>query len=394
MSSQQEDKKKAHHRYLMAQKRFFDSSKILQQNKDSIKEFMEEKFLELGTEPNWETYRVKYSSYKKICEDFFPDKVLLDLTHEDIKEFRSKFQTNEFKQQNGLNYSAGYKEKLINNLNEYFKEMLTKKQYDDKVFTLRGQKNILSIKYKRDHSIKDQVYFTYTEIKKLIDNIDDIRYKFYFAAGFDGGFRINEFRNIKKKHTIFEKQENYQYLRTNVYYSTKTGEYRPVDLSMFMPIYKAYFEYLLQNYQKLYGEPFSEESRIFTLTEQVTNRRIKKYVKDILQREDFNQFHNHSLRHSSATHYANYVDIGETEFYWRFGWSLQSDEAKTYTKQIKARKSDIIKKVYSSSVNLETQDLRKEIEEMKQQQLEDKQNIQQLQNDLNYVLERFKSLKF
>ncbi len=140
---------------------------------------------------------------------------------------------------------------------------------------------------------------------------------------------------------------------------------------------------------------YSRNSYIINKSPKYFNLQIKKALINILgfDEEFASLFHNHSLRHSSASYYAVYVAEREADIYRRYGWSFGSDEAREYVQLMYSNDEKEEQQFRKSAVYEETKQYQQEIKDIKQNQISDKQKIEQLERDLSFVLDKLNKIQ-
>lgn len=364
---------------------FENSQKISQHNKDLVNRFIINVTQNRRNRSSYPfSYNgMRYTILKKICEDIFPNRNLDELTNHDIENFSIDLETDKIQNttlKNPKPYSLGYKEQICKVFNSFFQYHFgrQKQKYEDLMLNQFGKKilNITSEKY------QEKAILSYNEIKELIESTKGTKHAYYYACLFDGGFRIEEFLNVRYKDIIRQEGEKQDYYIFNITKGTKTSKPRKVSLYIFPEIIREYLEELQENYRKQNKE-ISPEDYIFSISPQVCNRNIKRHIQTILKRHDYESFKNHSLRHSSATYYALNVAEREADIYSRYGWAFGSSEAREYIQLLQSshgREEGLFRK---ANIYEETQQYKEEIKEIKKRQLSDKEIISELQKEIN-----------
>jgi integrase len=371
-------------------KKSFDKSKnITEHNKKLVHRYIKTATQNRKkTENSPHSYNsLRYTIMKKILEDVWNNKDLETITHQDIEQFEEDLSLNKIKNTNSTipkPYANSYKSKFGKIITEYFKYYFgrDKTSFDNLILNDFGNK-ILTVTCEK---FKEKKILNYNEVSKIVKETSKISDAFYFACLFDGGFRIEEFLNITYEDITLKAGTKQDYFIFKVKVGTKTGKPRQVPLYSYTELVKRYLETLEDK-----GE-IKPNTRLFPFTPQYCNKLIKKVVYDVLGREDFKQFHNHNLRHSSATHYALNVAKREASIYTRFGWVFGSPEAREYIQIMQARDEEDEKQFRETNIYEETKHFKEEINLLKDENKEIKKLYRTQEDKLLDVMVKQKEL--
>lgn len=306
---------------------------------------------------------MRYTLMKKLCEEIFIGKNLDELTQEDLMEFEENLQTDKIK--NTANkvakkYSQSYKSKFGKIIMEFYKYLYgrDKESYNNLVLNQFGNK-ILTTAYER---FKKKPILYYDDVRRIIKKTDKILIAVYFAVMFDGGPRIEAFLNTKFSDIIEKEGEQQNYFVFSFPTFSKHKKGATIPLYLFYPTIKEYIE------QEKSKKDFNPNNYFFPKSAQWCNKMFKKAVKDYLGEWangfHYKDFHNHSGRHSSATHYALNVAKRESAIYQRYGWAFGSEEAREYIQLIAAKDSEEEKLFRKSAVAEETRGYKDQLKQL------------------------------
>lgn len=162
-------------------------------------------------------------------------------------------------------------------------------------------------------------HLTRSEIERMAEAAG-IRFQAHIMMLFDGGFRAEEYGNLRWKDIT--KPEGKEYFQANIRKETsKTKKNRKVSLWLATDSLIAYKNYMREKQ----GEEFSEDNYLYTGEYQSLLRQIKRLGKKALNKK----VTPHMLRHSSATYYANVIKTYQN-FCYRYGWTLKSSTPERY----------------------------------------------------------------
>lgn len=374
-----------------SKKNFCESKLISEHNKKLVEKYISSVTLYRSNKSTlpYSMNSNRYNILKKVLETIWKDKKLDEIDYKDVEDLACAFDNNEIQNENnGMKkpYSLGYKQQFCKIINSFFINYYGRdKSKADNIILNEVGKKILNINPKK---YSEKPTLSYEETKKLVENSPKIKTAYYFATLFGGGFRIEEFLNIRFKDIEKQKGEKQEFYTFHVTQGTKTGKTRRVNIFLFTEIIKEYLTELKND------ENYNEDNFVFKGSQQSCNKLIKKALKDKLHysEEKAKTYHNHSMRHSSATYYATNISKNDTDLYKRFGWSYGSDEAKEYVMMIEASQGDEEKSFRKSNIHEETKIHEeklnfqsKEIDELKRQNKDTIELFDNLKNELEYI---------
>lgn len=283
------------------------------------------------------------------------NKPLDKVTREDIEIFLNKLNRNEYKKLNGDNYSGTSK----SDIKKFMKLFWRYLKGNDEVYP----KEVAWIKSKISKEEKPipKEIISISEVQKLSSRAPTLEYKAIILILFDSGFRIDEFLSITKKDLTWEEYEGNQkcfWIKCN---RSKTNT-RKVPIPLFTEEIKNFAN-------SSYYQELKEEDLLFRKEYDAIRMYLKKLSLKVLNKE----LTPHNFRHSSATYYARALDGDMIALCNRYGWSLSSDEAKTYIRMSGTYERQTAKKVYNNKTTELEEDvklLKSLIEEYKQAVIE------------------------
>mgnify|MGYP006280511247 CR=1 FL=1 len=159
-----------------------------------------------------------------------------------------------------------------------------------------------------------------SEIERMIETATALRIKTALMMLFDGGFRAEEFANLRWEDV--KKPEGKSYYRAHVRRETsKTKKERYVSLWLSTDLINSYKNAMIEKAEGL----FSESDFMFPISYPALSKTIKRLGKEALRKH----ITAHTMRHSSATYYASIIKTYQ-QFCSRYGWALKSGIAQRY----------------------------------------------------------------
>ena len=227
-----------------------------------------------------------------------------------------------------------------------------------------------------------KIFLTRSEVEKMVLSASALRVKTYIMALFDGGFRAEEFANLRWVDVA--KPEDRGYYKAHVRKETsKTKKERWVSLWLATDL----IDNFKNSEKQRLGDNFDENNFIFETNYHTMLETIKDNAKKVLNKD----ISLHTMRHSSATYYASIIKT-YAQFCSRYGWNLKSGTAQRYFHAVdddeiagQTKDHEIAKfKTEFEKTKLENKIINKEIEKQKEQleelqkQIEDKDKKDEL----------------
>jgi len=311
--------------------------------------------------------RSKYMYNLKPLARFFPKKSLKALTKKDIESFVRALEENKIKTINrNTNYStktkSDIKKTMIILLRWLFGEGNKYHEMTYWIDTRWVQKDVPSLE---EH-----------QIKKILDNCTTMQQKVLLTCLFDGGFRIEEFLNVRNSDVrLVESEVPYYKIMLRGQFSKTKGR----DVSMFWS--ESYD--VIKSWIATKGANQNPDEAFFDIGYKRCQEILKELGKKINVR-----LHAHLLRHCSATHYAN-KGINEFQLNKRYGWSSGSDMGRKYVDSSKIDEKQQVKEYEDTKLTELRNSLRKQEEESRIRRDE----IEILKNDNMKFEKMFEELK-
>ena len=232
------------------------------------------------------------------------------ITEKEWETFYTSLQDDKIKKVNGLSYSKFTKEDWIKAIKKYLGWKLGK---DNKDFTKRVGW------MKKERCKSDKRAITLEQCNKIVAKEQNIRNKALFMTLFDSGMRIEELLNVRLHDLEVVKKENTK----GEYYMVKIRISKTKTRNISLPLCTD----ILTKWIKKHPQNNDKNAFLFPLEYDNVRKIIRVMSKQII---DFN-LSPHSLRHASVTFYVQKFGLRDIAgFYYRFGWSFGSPEAKPY----------------------------------------------------------------
>lgn len=239
---------------------------------------------------------------KKMDSEWFK-KPFRKITQQDMEKFIVELQNNRIMSVKEKPYSEESKGTIKKFIKKFYKWLYGNNSYPEIVDWIDT-----SVKRAEINALLRE------EVERLVERASSLRDKAVIMLLFDGGFRIEEFLNIKIGDVI--RKDDYFMMRIRI---SKT---RPRTISV--PLCTKYLEEWLQMRKKEVKEEDISESFLFDLTYSNVAHIILRLGKKVLGK----RVTPHILRHSSCTYYANL--LGRYQLCYRYGWSMSSDSPDRY----------------------------------------------------------------
>ncbi len=284
----------------------------------------------------------KYIHNLKPFLRFFPKKSFKKLTAKDIESFIHALEKNEVK---SVSRNTPYSSKTKSDIKKTVVILL-------RWLLGEGNKKLYEMTYWIDtrHERKDVLAFEEHDVKKLLDLSKTMQEKVLVACLFDGGFRIEEFLNIRNSDVRrVEATAPYYKMMVRTQFSKTKGR----DVSMF---WSNSYE-IIRSWLTSKKESMGPEDPFFDMSYRQCQNILHELGKKVSLK-----LHAHLFRHSSATHYAN-KGLNEFQLNKRFGWGTGSDMGRRYVDSSKLDEKPQIKEYEENKLGDITNQLRKQQED-------------------------------
>ncbi|MEZ5357213.1 MAG: site-specific integrase [Candidatus Zixiibacteriota bacterium] len=163
--------------------------------------------------------------------------------------------------------------------------------------------------------IKEIPALSRKEIEKMIDHTPSVRNKALIMVLFDSGARVEELLNVRlKKEHLFWKDSLDCYMVRLEFSKTK-----PRTISL--PLSTKY----IKNWLEVHPGKNNSQSQLFPMAYPNLKMTISRIAKRVLNKK----VTPHTLRHSSATYYANKLK-NHYKLCYRYGWTMASNMVNRY----------------------------------------------------------------
>ncbi len=274
----------------------------------------------------------------------------------ELEEFINKINRNEFRTEEGKIYSGNTK----SDIKKFIKQMWKWYKGNNEIYPLE----VVWIKTRisKDEKPIEKEIISFNDAINLANAFEKIEYKLLTLILFDSGFRIAEMLSVRKKDLTWEEYDGTKkcfWIKCNI---SKTYV-RKIPIPLFT-------EEIQQFYNSTYFKGLSDEELLINKRYSTVRKILDERSQKILHR----RITPHLFRHSSATFYARELDGDTLKLAHRYGWSLSSDELKTYVRMSGAYERASAKKVYEN----ETGKLKERIGELEEELMNFRKNMNEI----------------
>jgi integrase len=254
-----------------------------------------------------ETRQLKYLDLLRTPLEYF-NKPISKLILKDMEAFEKALSSDKLKSYKKEPYAQSTKSDMRRLLKIYLKWKLGN---TDKFRKLTDWLDTRQTKRTPDYLSEEQ-------IEKMYKNCKNARERFLIAVLFDGGFRAEEFHNIRYEDIQLPKEnENYPRITIKTEYSKTEG--RTVSL---------FWKYSLNAVRDYLNEREAEGIKstdpVFNNSYDNTRQFLIRLGKKAIDRP----VHYHLFRHSSSTYYAS--RLNRQQLCYRYGWKFSSEMPDIY----------------------------------------------------------------
>ena len=276
--------------------------------------------------------RLKNLYLLKVVAFYFKNKPLNSLSIKDIEKLIKDIDSNKIKKHDDTKYSEQTKSNIKKTLILFLRwtHGETSKKFLDMT-------SWIDTRFKK----KTIDYFEEKEIKEILKKCNTIKQKVLVCCLFDGGFRIEEFLNIRNSDVaLIEGNAPYYRFKIRNEYSKTNGRDVPMFWGLSYELIKEFID--TRKYEA--DKPFFES----------TYNGVRMMLKKIGKRA-IKEIHAHKLRRSSAFFYAN-KGYNDFQINKRYGWAPGSDVGGKYY-------------IEQSKIDIEEDKQKKEYEDLKLDEL-------------------------
>jgi len=284
--------------------------------------------------------RLKLLFSLKISCEHFQNKDFKKLTNKDMEKYVIDLDSNIIRKTDGHEYSSASKSSIKKSLIRLLR-------------WLYGEDSQKYIKMTRwiDTSCKSKTMKELSEdnIKQLLSKCNTIKQKMIICCLFDGGFRIEEFLNIRNSDVkLVNNKVPYYQIEAREEFSKTDGRIVRMYWSNSYDIIKEWIDSKDTN--------LGEEDQFFVSTYDG----VRKILNKLGERVD-KKIHPHLFRHSSATYYAS--RLNRQQLCVRYGWKFSSDMPDIYIARAGVDDKEQIEKYESTKFEDLKEKLKKQQEE-------------------------------
>ena len=284
--------------------------------------------------------RLKLLFSLKISCEHFQNKDFKKLTNKDMEKYVIDLDSNIIRKTDGHEYSSASKSSIKKSLIRLLR-------------WLYGEDSQKYIKMTRwiDTSCKSKTMKELSEdnINQLLSKCNTIKQKMIICCLFDGGFRIEEFLNIRNSDVkLVNNKVPYYQIEAREEFSKTDGRIVRMYWSNSYDIIKEWIDSKDTN--------LGEEDQFFVSTYDG----VRKILNKLGERVD-KKIHPHLFRHSSATYYAS--RLNRQQLCVRYGWKFSSDMPDIYIARAGVDDKEQIEKYESTKFEDLKEKLKKQQEE-------------------------------
>ncbi|MFH1916859.1 MAG: tyrosine-type recombinase/integrase [Nanoarchaeota archaeon] len=260
-------------------------------------------------------------------------KPLDQANREDIERFVDALHEDRFVQVDGDPYSGSSKSDIKKFLKQFYKWL----RGDGEFFP--PEVRWIKTNIGKDEKPKEKPVINKEEALLLAKRFTKTQYRILTLLLFDSGFRISEMMSVKKRNITFDAYDDQHNKCFWVTCTESKTELRTIPVPLFTKELSDYFNSTAYN-------TLDDDAELFNISYECFNKMLKRYSVELFNKK----VSPHALRHSSATLYSRLLDGNMNEIAQRYGWSLASQELKTYIRNSGAYQKSTAKKVYSNEV--------------------------------------------
>jgi len=266
--------------------------------------------------------------------DIWLNKPFNDITDQDIDQLRKDLKNDKIRQNNGKPYSDGTKRDIEQKFIKTLLNYLGKYELGFFLTTYKDESEIPSLMK--------------TEVEKLVSQ-SKLRDKVILQILFDGGFRAEEFLNVKFKDLKDESLKSDGYYKIRI---TKSKT-KPRTVGLTLPLTTE----IIKDWLEANKDKIGTNAPFVDLSYRHLNLIIRRIGLNVLKKK----ITPHQMRHSSATYYCHY--LSKYQLCKRYGWSMNSNMPQRYIDREGVEDDSINKKV----VGEENASFFKEVNKLKEQ---------------------------
>lgn len=282
---------------------------------------------------------------------------------EDIERFVDALHEDRFVQHDGDPYTGSSKSDIKKFLKMFYKWLRGDGEYfPEEVRWIRTNIG-------KDEKPKAKAVINKEEALKLALRFSKTQYRILTLLLFDSGFRISEMMSVKKRNIVFDEYDD----QHNKCFWITCNESKTVLRTIPVPLFT---KELSDYFNSTAYASLDDDAELFNISYECYNKMLKRYSLELFKK----QISPHALRHSSATLYSRLLDGNMNEIAQRYGWTLASQELKTYIRNSGAYQKSTAKKVYSN-----------EVLKLRDENAELKDEVHELKSLMNEVLMRLKT---
>lgn len=254
-------------------------------------------------------------------------------TRSDLEKFVNNLHINKFKKQDGKNFSGSSKSDIKKFLKLWFKWYKgNNESYPEEVAWIHT--NIA-----KDEKPVEKPIISQEEVEAFANSFRKPEIKLLILLLFDSGFRIQEMLSVKKKGLTWE-----EYDIGKKCFWLQCTESKTFPRKVPVPLFT---DEIRKFHNSVYYKKLTEDDTLFSISYACLRPMMHTNSIRVLKKA----ISPHSLRHSSATLYAQKLEGNTMALCQRYGWSFSSKEAALYVRRSGAFNKIAAKRIFEHDID-------------------------------------------